>query len=645
MAVNPINVARISQNMRFDATLVNLQQNQLQSFIAQSRIATGRNFLSLGEDPVGATRALDLTRILAQQGQFTQNLTHASTILDTADSAVSEINALITEAHTIALQNVGSMASAAERSSEANLIAGIRSQLMMVGNRQLEGRYIFAGRETKTAPFGDALGGVAYLGDTGDLMVRSDVSQAEIVNVPGNVLFGALSSRIASSGDLTPAVTGSTRLSDLADVSLAELRAARLVINEAGQGSFTVDLSGVDTVGDVADAITAAATAAGSTLSAQVTTTGLEIEPGAAAVKITDTGTGQVASVLGIRVTTETSDTITGAELTPRVSRLTLVSELVRGMGIDLESGLTITNGAESVTVDFSQAETVQDLINQINNAGTYTLARINDDGTGIDLFNQVSGTALTVGENGGTTATDLGLRTLEQATPLARLNHGAGVTLSEDEADLEITASDGSSFTVNLDGAETIGDVIELTNAAATKAGVSITASFANVGNGIRLEDATRGEGPITVKNAGLSHAADGLGLTEPALVEEGGLVGADVNPTRTEGVFDALVELENALRQDDTGAISRAAETLDELILTTTRTQGVIGARAQNALNQVQQMQLAANSTETFLSEVQDLDYADAVTQLTSAQAQLQATLQTATQVLNLSLLDFLS
>ena len=393
-----------------------------------------------------------------------------------------------------------------------------------------------------------------------------------------------------------------------------------------------MDLSNADTIGDVADAITAAATAAGSTLSATVTSTGLEINPGAAAVRITDTGTGQIASSLGILVRTETSETITGVELTPRISRLTPVGDLARGLGIDLDSGFTITNGPESVTIDLSQAETVQNLINLINNAGGYTLARINDEGTGIDLFNQVSGTALTVGENGGTTAADLGLRTLEQATPLARLNNGAGVSFSEGEDDLQISASDGNSFSVNLDGAATIGDVIDLINAAATEAQVSITASFATSGNGIRLEDATGGDSAIAVRNAGLSHAASGLGLSQPAVAEEGELVGADVNPTRTEGVFDALVELESALRNDDTAAISRAAESLDELILTTTRTQGVIGARAQNAQGQIEQMLLAANSTESLLSEVQDLDYADAVTELTSAQAQLQATLQTA-------------
>ena len=644
MAVNPINVGRISQSMRFDATLINLQQGQLQSFIAQNKIATGRNFVSLGEDPVAATRALDLRRVLAQQGQLSQNLGHASNILDTADATISEINTLITEAHTIALQNINSTASAAERESEAELILGIRNQLMMVGNRQMDGRFIFAGRETMTAPFTDALGGVAYLGDTGDLLVRSDVGQTEIVNVPGNVLFGALSSQIASSVDLTPAVSADTRLSDVGGISLTQLRAGRLVISEQGGDSFSVDLSNVDTVGDVADAITAAATAAGSTLSATVTTMGLEIDPGAA-VRITDTGTGQIAASLGILVTTETSSTITGVELTPRISRLTLVSDLARGGGIDLESGLAITNGPESVTIDLSQAETVQDLVNLINNAGSYTLARINDQGTAIDLFNQVSGTALTVGENGGTTAADLGLRTLEQATPLARLNNGAGVTLAEGEDDLEISTSDGESFTVNLDGAETIGDVIESINTAATEAGVSITASFATTGNGIRLEDASRGDEALTVRNAGLSQAAAGLGLTDPALAEDGELVGADVNPTRTEGVFDALVELENALRNDDTAAISRAAESLDGLILETTRTQGVVGARAQNARDQVEQMQLAANSTETLLSEVEDLNYAEAVTELTSAQTQLQATLQTATAVLNLSLFDFLS
>ena len=48
---------------------------------------------------------------------------------------------------------------------------------------------------------------------------------------------------------------------------------------------------------------------------------------------------------------------------------------------------------------------------------------------------------------------------------------------------------------------------------------------------------------------------------------------------------------------------------------------------------------------STQELLSEVEDLDYTEAVTKFQQAQTALQASLLTGSQILNTSLLDFLS
>ena len=54
--------------------------------------------------------------------------------------------------------------------------------------------------------------------------------------------------------------------------------------------------------------------------------------------------------------------------------------------------------------------------------------------------------------------------------------------------------------------------------------------------------------------------------------------------------------------------------------------------------------QLEDAAVMGRVFLSQVQDLDYAEAVTRLQETLTRLQANLQTGSVVMNLSLLDFL-
>jgi len=648
MAVSPINLIRVSHGMRSDFIVNSLRSTQRDLFLAQTRIATGRAYLSPSENPVAASRAVDLTNALSQQRQFQDNLQFGDNELTAADSAIGEISSLLIDAHTIASQNVSNLTSAAERAAEAELVAGIRHQLLVVGNREFNGRFIFGGRDTTSEPFVTVPGGVAYVGDTGDRLTRSGGGTMSIVSAPGHLLFRSLSDPIDSDVDLTPALTADVRLEDITGAAGRAIRTGTLVINEVtGVGSFNVDLTNADTIGDVVDAINATAEATQSGLTASIVNTGIRISTGSSAVAIGDTsvGTGGIATDLGIRTDVPTVGTINGLELKARVTTLTPVEALVQGAGIDITSGFIVTNGDRTVTIDLSEAQTVQDIVNEINGAGIYVYARINDAGTGIDVFNQVSGTSLTIGENGGTTATDLGIRTFDTATRLDRLNLGIGVTGRDGMVDMQITTASGDTVDVNLDSAVTVGDVIDLINTAAQDAGVSVSASFQSVGNGIQIVDGTSGTGTLAVTSRNASAALADLGLSDARLSADGTtLLGADVNPTQTQGIISALLDLERALRADDTQGISMAGEKLDVLGAEVIRIQGVIGARAQAMAAKHIQMEDASITTEVLLSEVRDIDYASAVTELQSSLSQMQASLQSSSLVLNLSLLDFL-
>lgn len=645
MAINPINLSRVSQNLRTGFLTNALQRNQLQLLSAQTRIASGRSFLSPSDDPVAASRVLDLTQAQARQAQFIANIRHGDNVLAAADSSATEINSLLIEAQTIASQNVSNLTSAAERLAGAELIAAIRQQLQLVGNRDFDGRYLFAGRETTERPFVDFFGGIAYLGDTGNLQVRISDDQKTVINVPGNLLLGALSSRIESSADLSPTLTDATRIEDLNGAGGQGILIGQLVFNEAnGAGVFSVSLDTADTIGNIVSLINDAAAAAGSTLTASLGDNGLVIQPGAAAVTVTDVNSGVVAGGLGILTRTATTNTIDGADLGARLTSLTPVDALSGGNAIDLTSGLIITNGTAQATLDLSNAQTVQDITNELNNAGLGIRAQINEDGTGIDVINLVSGTSLTIGENGGTTATDLGIRTLNADTSLSSLNDGFGIEAVEGSDDLRVTAKDGSEFLVNLDGAATIGDVITLINDAANSAGVAVAADLIPTGNGIRLTDTTGGAGSLIVADEGLSLAAFQLGLQGSADPADNELIGGDVNPIRTQGVLTALLDLEAALRADDTRAIIKAAAKIEPQVKNVTQIQGVLGARSQAIRSKLTQVEDAGASAEILLSELRDLDYTRAVTEMQSTVIQLQAAMQTSGVLLNLSLMDFL-
>lgn len=607
----------------------------------QDRLATGRAFGSPSEDPAAAAQVLQFNNATGRQEQILENLQHAASVLDMTDAATSEVHALLSDAQAIASQNVGALASAEEREAAAELVADIIDQLVTVGNRQFNGDYLFAGRDTQSPPFQSILGGVAYTGDTGDILARVALLDEEPVNLSGDVLFGALSASVSGGVDLSPRLTADTRLEDVFHQDGTPLESGSLVVARDGEPAMTIDLSAADNLGDLVDLIN---DAAAGVVAATLGDDGITLAPVGGAITVRDIGGGRFADDLGLVAADPTTEPIAGDLLRRRLTHTTAVADLAGGTGLDLTGGLTITNGSTTETIDLSRAMTVQDILNAINGAGLYVAARINEAGTGIQVINQVSGANLSIAETGGTTASALGLRTFDLDTRLADLNFGRGVETVEGEDDLRVTAKDGTTVDVNLDGVATIGDVIDAINAAAVEAGAAVSASLSPTGNGLRIVDTTGGTGPLSVGRLNLSYALDDLGLDRTVQDPETELIGDDVNTTRTDGVLTALIDLEAALRNDDTRGITDGAGRLDGFIDEVNRVRGIIGARAQAMQSRQQQTENAVLATQQLVSELCDLDYAEAVTRFQQAQTALQATLLTGAQSLNLSLMSFL-
>jgi flagellar hook-associated protein 3 FlgL len=111
------------------------------------------------------------------------NIRHGGNVLDATDQAMAEASSLVIDAQSVASQNIGTLSSDDEREAAAEVVASIREQLVAVGNRTFEGRYLFAGRKTDIQPFVSALGGTAFLGDGGNIFARTDVDELEEINL------------------------------------------------------------------------------------------------------------------------------------------------------------------------------------------------------------------------------------------------------------------------------------------------------------------------------------------------------------------------------------------------------------------------------------------------------------------------------
>jgi flagellin-like hook-associated protein FlgL len=482
---------------------------------------------------------------------------------------------------------------------------------------------------------------VLFRGDAGRLKTILDTNLAQdTFSISGLEFFQTESAAVVGFADLDPRLTLDTRIADLDGALGQGVGLGRIAVSD-GATTVDIDLTGVDTIGDLLDRLNAGMP---DTLVAIADADAIRIQSAGAApvrVTITDTAGGTTAVDLGI-FTNQPLAAIAGLDLNARLTERTRISDFYLGAGVDLTNGFTITNGAETARLDFAGAATLEDLLNRINQTDIGVTARIAADGSRIEIRNRVSGRALRISENGGLVATALGVRSLHAGVPLSALRQGLGVDSVVGD-DFRVTTEDGTTIDVDINdldlGSATVQDVLNLLN---TRGGGAITATLSQAGAGIVIADNTDGAGALRIERLNVSPTIDSLGLNVAAT--GGQLVGGDVNPIVVDGPFTALLELRTAMRADDAKAVTAAGQRLQRTLSEMQRVQGELAARARVMLERETRVEAETVGTRLLLSEARDTDLTEAVVRFQQAQTALQANLAVSSTVFDLSLLDYL-
>ncbi len=653
----PIPTGRSADMLVQRRLLSQLSFDQLEVVRLQNQLSTGRRISAPSEDAPAALRAMELQRVLEQKAQAKVNLSASQSYLSASDNAISDVARLLSDVRGLAVGAADSTSGEAQRQAAAQEVRESIKQLINIGNQQFRGRSLFGGSETALAPFAYDGEYIVYRGNEAQLRSFADLNALFGTNVSGHELFGAVSPAVQGSADLNPALTAQTRLNDLRGG--LGVHAGSIRISD-GNSARVIDLSTATTVGDVARLIENNPPD-GRQVTVTITATGLSIDlddAGGGNLTVREVASGKTASDLGIlNVLGTGTNPIVGQDLNPKLSLTTKLSDLFGGPGggvlFDQSSGVQIVNGGKTFTLDFQGAETVEDLLNVFNAAGANLLASISETGNGINVRSRLSGADFSIGENGGATAEQLGIRSFTRGTLLNDLNHGQG-TAAAAGTDFTIRRTDGVELAIDISSANSIGDVIDLINGHIDNQDplTAVVARLATVGNGVELVDNNAsGTGPLTIRREVTSQAAWELGLVargETETVAAAGvpsvLVGRDVNPQETKGVFNSLLRLNNALTEFDLAQISRTTGLLDDDFDRVNYSRAEIGARARSLDALQQRLENEDIELRSALSLDLDVDLVQAISELTARQASLEASLRSIGRTFQLSLLNFL-
>lgn len=134
MAIPGGGISRVSHGLQTLTLLQNLRQNSMRLFAEQQRLSSGKQLLSVSDDPIAASNIARLQKQRENQNQILTNLRHADGQLSAADSALTDVADLLIQASRIASEQAGSLQSTEERAAQATVVASLIDQLRNIGN-------------------------------------------------------------------------------------------------------------------------------------------------------------------------------------------------------------------------------------------------------------------------------------------------------------------------------------------------------------------------------------------------------------------------------------------------------------------------------------------------------------------------------
>lgn len=181
---------RISSNTLFDSNVAAMSQQQARLLQTQQQISSGRRILTASDDPVAATRALDITQSDAMNTQYAANRGAARHTLSLAESTLQSVTSLLQDVRTATISaGNGAFANSDRQTIAAELSGRLQELTGLANSTDGAGNYLFAGFQSKTQPFVDTPAGMGYFGDDGQRLVQVGTTRQMTSSNSGSDVF------------------------------------------------------------------------------------------------------------------------------------------------------------------------------------------------------------------------------------------------------------------------------------------------------------------------------------------------------------------------------------------------------------------------------------------------------------------------
>ncbi|SHJ80473.1 flagellar hook-associated protein 3 FlgL [Malonomonas rubra DSM 5091] len=162
----------------------------------QLQAATGKKLNRPSDDPTAISPVLSARTQIMASDRYIETIESGLDRVDNMDGYLDGMENTLIRLKEIAIAAGNGALSASDRLTYADEVASLKEELMVAGNAQVDGKYLFAGFSEKTTPFvsnpaypGPGEAPVLYNGDAGSVEFEISPNELIEVNLTGNDLL------------------------------------------------------------------------------------------------------------------------------------------------------------------------------------------------------------------------------------------------------------------------------------------------------------------------------------------------------------------------------------------------------------------------------------------------------------------------
>lgn len=232
---------RLSTNTIFQTGIRKISDLYAEQAKLQQQIASQKRILTPSDDPIGASRALEISHSSSVNTQHASNRQVANTHLAGLDTSLGSITELLVSTRTTLVGNAGSLSTDQRSALSTNVKSALNTLIGYANTKDAVGNYMYAGFKSDTAPFTATASGATYNGDNNQLLLQVDHQRQMAVNATGASVFQGggndifstysdlatvLDNPASTEADITNAVATALASMDIAISTVSDTRSA-----------------------------------------------------------------------------------------------------------------------------------------------------------------------------------------------------------------------------------------------------------------------------------------------------------------------------------------------------------------------------------------------------------------------------------